>query len=134
MSRPSRNPATAPAGAGAGWAAGWAGRSSAAGSSSTSVPPNWRSLSCAVAATCSFNRQNAQTSELIADCTTEGGRCYKAGQARSANAVQGVIRGYIAVQACLEATDTDAELERAEDRAVEDVDGAPVVVIGSGRT
>lgn len=57
-------------------------------------------------------RQNARTSELIADCTTEGGDCYAKGQARGQDAVRGAIRGYIAVAQCQRVTDTDAELER----------------------
>lgn len=70
-------------------------------------------------------RQNARTSELIADCTTEGGDCYRKGQARSATAVQGAIRGYLAVAQCQRVTDTDAELERCVARKLAAATPAP---------
>ncbi len=45
-------------------------------------------------------RKVTEISERIADCTTEGGTCYKQGQARTAGVLAEVVRAQIAVEWC----------------------------------
>lgn len=65
------------------------------------------------------------TNDRILDCTDPAGDCRREGDARTAGAVQGAIRGYIAVAQCQRATNTDAELEECVMRKLEGPQVAP---------
>lgn len=54
-----------------------------------------------------LGRQNQRISELIADCTTEGGTCYEEGRRRTGDAISEVVRANIAVQQCAERVSPD---------------------------
>ncbi len=56
-------------------------------------------------------RNIAEISERIADCTTEGGTCYREGQARTAGVLAEVVRAQVAVEWCGRSSDVDTRAE-----------------------
>ncbi len=66
-------------------------------------------------------RKITEISERIADCTTEGGVCYRDGQARTAGVLAEVVRAQVAVEWCGRDPDVDsrAELEACVTKALE---------------
>lgn len=63
-------------------------------------------------------RQNAETSQRIADCTTAGGQCYEDGARRSGAAIAELIRAQAAVGRCTVSEDTVAEYDLCVKRAL----------------
>jgi hypothetical protein len=63
-------------------------------------------------------RENASTSQQIADCTTAGGRCFEEGSKRSAERTQGQIRAQTEIAVCQRFSTTEDQLRKCVSSAL----------------